>query len=200
MPLALLTNPITLRLLFVVSLIVTILGAYEYGKYTQRKDDGELIQTLKKSCEGEKTKLELEYQLKVDGANNKAREIEQSMLATLDEANRKAAKERQDAQTTINILTARINAGALKLYVPVLYSTSWDKLQTPSNPSLTLGAPTEVRAQLLPATASALVSLSGRCDQAVRERNQLIDTYEELRSKYNALTQSKEPESKKEGQ
>ena len=180
-----LLNPVTLRVIFFASLVVCLLGVFEYGKYTQHQDDLFLIEANRQVCKGEKAQLVLDYQLKVDAANQQARNKELELQQQFDLVNRQALKERQNAQNKIAELTARINAGSIKLYFPTVQADgAWSKLPSANNSTFTSGTTTEGRAELLPATATALVSLGAGCDELVRERNRLIDLYEAVRLKF----------------
>lgn len=178
-------NPVAVRCIMFLSILVALYSTYEYGRYTQRADDKDKFELQKKACEGEKDKIKLDYQLKVDAANQTARETEQKLQSDLNLIQNKAYKERKDAQTTITELRRRITAGTVILRLPS--SNTGNKLRPPEGSALASAPSTKDGTELLPETADALVSLAAGCDQAVRERNELIDTYTTVMQRINAL-------------
>ena len=117
-------------------------------------------------------------------AERKARDIERDAAVSLAVQSGKYAEEARHAKVEIDVLRADLRASRVRLSVPVAACAAGSSVGTNSATAGGLGA--EARAELMPETASDLVSIAADGDAAVRQLNRLIDAYNALRDLYNA--------------
>ena len=157
--------------------VVACFASYNYGKHVQQVES-------EKTCDLEKRALIADYQEQVDAANDVARTTENILRQEINDLQSKAYKERKDAQATISDLQRRILDGAIRLRVPTV-EDGWDKLSTSYGTSSPTSPTGQTGAYLLPQTASDLVGIAAGCDEAVRDRNELIDIYLAVQTRIN---------------
>lgn len=98
-------------------------------------------------------------------------------------------KEKQDAANTEAQLRADIASGARKLYITTTRKPAavpGDGAAGAIDPAFTCATCGEDRAELDPAAGIALVELASDGNQAIRDRNELIDRYNAVRAACNA--------------
>ena len=129
---------------------------------------------------GEQNEYERQ-QIEISRLNQQVRETEQRMgevaqtyAQTLRKANN-VAKAKEDK------LRTDIASGERRLFIPV--QTSCPVPATANSPAPV--GDTETRAELDPRTAQSLVDLTSRGDQAIRQLNACIDSYESIRKSLN---------------
>ena len=119
-------------------------------------------------------------QVEIARLNQEARETEQRMAEVANTYAQTLRKANNVAKVKENKLRADIADGALKLRIPVKAPTC------PVSASADSPAPsgdTETRAELDGRTSQALISITSRGDQAIRDLNTCIDQYNEMRNK-----------------
>lgn len=177
-------NPWVVRGILFLSMVVALFSAYEYGRYTQEATDKEVIRLLKKSCEGEKDKIRLDMQVKVDAANKTARATEQKLVTDLNLIQSRNYKERQNAQATIADLKRRIGDGSIRLRLPS--GNTGNGLRAPEGSSIASASSAKEGTELLPEVANALIDITAGCDANVRDYNELLDNYTTVMNRINA--------------
>jgi len=141
-----------------LSLILTITGAYFYGHHAGYKE-----------CYDEAV-------AKVARANEEARTKEAELNAKVNTTASQLRKANDEAQTRIYKLTADVQSGALRLSVP-LSSNSL----CPSDSSRTTSGDSNARADLDPKTSQDLISITADGDKAILALNACITTYNQVR-------------------
>ena len=119
-------------------------------------------------------------QVEIARLNQEARETEQRMAEVANTYAQTLRKANNVAKVKEDKLRADIADGALKLRIPVKTPTC------PVSASADSPAPsgdTETRAELDGRTSQALISITSRGDQAIRDLNTCIDQYNEMRNK-----------------
>ena len=119
-------------------------------------------------------------QVEIARLNQEARETEQRMAEVANTYAQTLRKANNVAKVKENKLRADIADGALKLRIPVKAPTC------PVSASADSPAPsgdTETRAELDGRTSQALIDITARGDQAIRDLNTCIDQYNEMRNK-----------------
>ena len=118
-------------------------------------------------------------QVEIARLNQEARETEQRMAEVANTYAQTLRKANNVAKVKENKLRADIADGALKLRIPVKAPVC------PVSASADSPAPsgdTETRAELDGRVAQALIDITARGDQAIRDLNTCIDQYEKVRS------------------
>ena len=118
-------------------------------------------------------------QVEIARLNQEARETEQRMAEVANTYAQTLRKANNVAKVKENKLRADIADGALKLRIPVKAPVC------PVSASADSPAPsgdTETRAELDGRTSQALIDITARGDQAIRDLNTCIDQYEKVRS------------------
>ena len=118
-------------------------------------------------------------QVEIARLNQEARETEQRMAEVANTYAQTLRKANNVAKVKENKLRADIADGALKLRIPVKAPVC------PVPASADSPAPsgdTETRAELDGRVAQALIDITARGDQAIRDLNTCIDQYEKVRS------------------
>ncbi len=118
-------------------------------------------------------------QVEIARLNQEARETEQRMAEVANTYAQTLRKANNVAKVKENKLRADIADGALKLRIPVKAPVC------PVSASADSPAPsgdTETRAELDGRVAQALINITARGDQAIRDLNTCIDQYEKVRS------------------
>jgi hypothetical protein len=105
--------------------------------------------------------------------NNK---VSQQLEATVQQHNQKLKELNSESQTKINALKRSVATGAVRLSIPTVTSST----STCEVPEATTRVVTEVRTELDPETAQALIAITERGDQAIRQLNELIDFYNSI--------------------
>ena len=121
-------------------------------------------------------KLKADYAEQVSKALEENRALEKKMQDEADSITQKYQKEKKDAEKTISNLRSRIASGDLRLSVKTVGAGG---VSTASGTE-----PGEERAYLDRGTAEALVGLTSRGDDAIRDLNQCIDKYNSIRSRH----------------
>lgn len=123
--------------------------------------------------QAELDRLKADYAEQVSKALDENRQLEKRLQAEADSLTQQYKKEKNDAEKTISDLRHRIADGSLRLSVRTEGST-----RVPDGTSAQSG---EAQAYIDRGTADALVGLTSRGDDAIRDLNQCIDRYNALR-------------------
>lgn len=118
-------------------------------------------------------------------AERAAREKEADSNAALAAESRKHLEEARHAQMEIDSLRADLRASRIRLSVPVARCSAGSSSGADSAAASGSGA--EAQAELMPATAEALVGIAAEGDAAVRQLNRCIDAYDAVRARYNEV-------------
>lgn len=146
---------------FLLAVVLAIVGSFGGGYWKGSKDE------------------KADQQAEVARLNNEARETEQRMAEVAQTYAQTLRKANDVARIKETKLRTDLASGERKLFIPV---------KTPECPVQAAGdapAPsgdTETRAELDGRVAQALVDLTSRGDQAIRQLNTCIDTYEKMRN------------------
>ena len=146
---------------FLLAVVFAILGSFGGGYWKGLNDE------------------EARQQAEVARLNTEARETEQRMAEVAQTYAKTLRKANDVARIKETKLRTDLASGDRKLFIPV---------KAPECPVQAAGdAPTpsgntEARAELDGGVAQALVDLTSRGDQAIRQLNACIDTYEKVRS------------------
>jgi len=122
---------------------------------------------------------EARQQTEVARLNIEARETEQRMAEVAQTYAKTLRKANDVARIKETKLRTDLASGERKLFIPVKAPEC--PVQAAGDASAPSGD-TEARAELDGRTAQALVDLTSRGDQAIRQLNACIDTYEKMRS------------------
>jgi prophage endopeptidase len=114
-------------------------------------------------------------------ANGKVAALTDARRTDIDKIAVKHTEEMKDAETKIAGLRADVRSGAVRLSIAVRAATRAGSDQASGDPSPSGGDPEEARAELMPATADALISIAADGDDAVRDFNACHDAYEAIR-------------------
>lgn len=145
----------------ILGVVLAVLGAFGSGYWKGSNDE------------------EARQQIEIARLNQQARETEQQMAVVANTYAQTLRKAQNVAKVKEDKLRTDLASGTLSLRVPV---------KTPVCPmSATADAPapsgdTETRAELDGRIAQALVDLTSRGDQAIRQLNTCIDQYDKVRS------------------
>ena len=115
--------------------------------------------------------------------NEQARQTEQQHAQQINNFATKLAKAQSDAQTKFDTVGSGIRAGTIRLSIP---TSNGFGLQPPKGSTLATGDSNQARAYLDPATAESLVRIAKDGDDAIRQLNSCIDSYNEIRGQVNA--------------
>jgi hypothetical protein len=118
-------------------------------------------------------------QIEIAALNAKARETEQAMAQVAQSYGQTLRKANNVAKAKEDKLRADIATGERRLFIPVK-APECAVSATADSPAPS--GDTEARAELDGRTAQALVNLTSRGDQAIRDLNTCIDQYEKMRS------------------
>jgi len=143
----------------ILGIVLTVLAAFSNGYYS-----------------GEQNEYERQ-QLEIAALNAKARETEQRMATVAQTYAQTLRKANNVAKIKEDKLRTDLATGERRLFIPV-------KTECPVPATSDAPAPsgnTETRAELDGRVAQALVDLTSRGDQAIRQLNACIDTYEKMR-------------------
>ena len=143
-----------------IGLLFAILGAATAG-YSKGKND-ELMR----------------QQIEIAALNAKARETEQRMADVAQTYAQTLRKSNDVAKAKETKLRADLATGERKLFVPV---KAPECARPAAADSTAVNGNTETRTELDGQTAQALVDLTSRGDQAIRNLNACIDQYNEMR-------------------
>lgn len=116
-------------------------------------------------------------------AQAQAREKETMLLATANALSDKLSQEKRRAQATQNRLVADIRSRAQRLSIAARCPSPAG--EAPAAAPAAPGAADTPRAELDPAAAEALVTLTNEGDEAIRERNACIQQYNAAREALN---------------
>ena len=145
----------------ILGVVLALLGSFGSGYYKGEGDEN------------------ARQQVEIARLNNKSRQTEQRMAEvaqTYAQTLRKANDVAKNKETKLRIDLA---SGERKLFIPVK-ATECAVPATADSPAPSGGA--EARAELDGRTAQALVDLTSRGDQAIRNLNTCIDQYNQMRS------------------
>lgn len=145
----------------ILGIILAILGSFGSG-YWKGKDDEQAHQ-----------------QTEIARLNTEARETEQRMAEVAQTYAQTLRKANDVARIKETKLRTDLASGERKLFIPVKAPEC--AVPTPADAPAPSGN-TEARAELDGRVAQALVDLTNRGDQAIRQLNTCIDQYEKVRS------------------
>lgn len=143
-----------------LGIVLTVLSAFGGGYWKGSSDE------------------QAHQQTEIARLNNEARETEQRMAVVAQTYAQTLRKANNVAKVKENKLRADLATGERRLFIPV-------KTDCPVPATTDAPAPsgnTETRAELDGRVAQALVDLTSRGDQAIRQLNTCIDQYEKVRS------------------
>ena len=144
-----------------LGIVLALLGSFGAGYYSGEQDEYE------------------RQQVEIARLNEQARETEQRM-AEVAQTYAQTLKKANDVARIKEIkLRTDLASGERKLFVPV---KAPDCPVSVSEPSAPTSGDTETRAELDGRVAQALVDLTARGDQAIRQLNTCIDQYNQVRS------------------
>jgi hypothetical protein len=141
-----------------LSLILTITGAYFYGHHAGYKE-----------CYDEAV-------AKVARVNEEARIKEAELNAKVNTTASQLRKANDEAQTKIYKLTSDVQSGALRLSVPLTSNSVCS-----SDSSRVTSGDTNARAELDPKTSQDLINITADGDKAILALNACITTYNQVR-------------------
>ena len=144
-----------------LGIILAVLGSFVAGYYGGEQDEYE------------------RQQIEIARLNQQARETEQRMGEVAQTYAQTLRKANNVAKTKETKLRADIATGERKLFIAVKAPTC--PVHTTADTTVTSGN-TETRAELDSGVAQALIDLTSRGDQAIRNLNACIDQYEKMRS------------------
>lgn len=131
-----------------------------------------------------------EYQLKIDQLNQHVADMNEAARATeqlhTEQINgyaTKLSKAQTDAQNRFGILDTGLRSGAIRLSIP---TASGFGLQPTKSAAIAAGSGNQARAYLDPEVAEFLVSIAKDGDDAIRQLNTCIDSYNVIRGQVNA--------------
>ena len=122
---------------------------------------------------------EAQQQIEIASLNQQARETEQRMVEVAQTYAETLRKSNDVAKAKETKLRSDIANGERKLFIPVKATAC--SVLAPADTTVASGN-TETRAELDSGVAQALVDLTSRGDQAIRNLNACIDQYEKMRS------------------
>lgn len=160
-------------LIAIALLAITALGSFFFGEHVATlngdlKDTKQLVQALQK----------------LDEASQRVRELERAAQLMVDARAEQLKKEKADAKTERDNFIAGVRNGTIRVSIPVAGSGNTDS----ANSAAAGGNGGEKRAELDPAAAATLEAIAGDGDDAIRQLNTCIDTYNDIRRKYNVQT------------
>jgi len=141
-----------------LSVILTITGAYFYGHHTGYKE-----------CYDEAV-------AKVARANQEAQAKEAELTAKVNSTASQLRKANDEAQTKITKLTADVQSGALRLSIPLSSNSV-----CPSDSTGAANGDTNARADLDAKAAEDLINITADGDKAIRALNSCITNYNQVR-------------------
>src|SRR5450830_2153714 len=115
-------------------------------------------------------------------ATDEARQREQDAAKAQQDRANQLMKERDDARTDRDHFIAGVRSGAIRLSIPVV---SRDADASSADAGTVAGNRNETRAELDPEAAQFLDAIAGEGDDAIRQLNACIDTYNNVREKFN---------------
>ena len=118
-------------------------------------------------------------------ATETARQREQDSAKAQQERANQLIKERDDAKTDRDQFIAGVRSGAIRLSIPIV-ARSGNTDSTDTN--VAAGSRHQTRAELDPEAAQFLDTIAGDGDDAIRQLNACIDTYNDVREKFNVQT------------
>jgi len=143
-----------------LGIVLAVLGSFGAGYYS-----------------GEQSEYERQ-QLEIARLNQQARETEQRMGEVAQTYAQTLRKANNAAKAKETKLRTDIASGERRLFIPVQASCPVSATADSTSPS----GDTETRAELDRGVAQALVDLTSRGDQAIRDLNTCIDQYNQMRS------------------
>lgn len=121
-------------------------------------------------------------------ANEKIRALGLQLVRQLDKIAQLEESEKQNAKVHEDTLRADVRSGAIRLRMPV-QNCKVGKAGPDNGAGTAGGIDNQASAELLPATADALVSIAFDANAEVRRTNQCIDRYEAVRKAVNSAAQ-----------
>ena len=114
-------------------------------------------------------------QLEIARLNEQARVKEEALVTAVQTQVKQLVKAEQNAKTIIQKRNSDIDAGALRLRIPVKAPTC--PVQTADNPTPASGNSIQATAELDRETAKNLIAITDDGDKAIRQLNACIDAY-----------------------
>ena len=146
---------------FLLAVVLAVVGSFGAGYYSGEQEEYE------------------RQQIEIARLNEQARETEQRM-AEVAQTYAQTLKKANDVARIKEIkLRTDLASGERKLFIPVKAPDCPMSVPEPSTPA---SGDTETRAELDGRVAQALVDLTARGDQAIRQLNTCIDQYNQVRS------------------
>lgn len=115
-------------------------------------------------------------------ATGEARQREQDAAKAQQDRANQLMKERDDAKADRDHFIAGVRSGTIRLSIPVV---SRDADANSADAGTVAGNRNETRAELDPEAAEFLDAIAGEGDDAIRQLNACIDTYNDVRKKFN---------------
>lgn len=119
--------------------------------------------------------------------------IENAISASLDKNAGNLQKENDDAKTDREIALSDLRSGAIRMSIPVRNAGR----TSTADAAATAGSDRhETRAELNIATAEDLETIAGDGDDAIRQLNSCIDSYNDVREKFNQIREDSNVQAK----
>lgn len=186
-----LISPIWYARLIVLAVVAATLGWAHHHIYGQGWHDRDVIAVSDEAKAKRAADLaQAQAQAELDAANAQIREQGLIMSKSLTAIRKTHQEENDVAHKTIERLRDSLRAGSLRLSVPTT-GTCHPASRDPGAGSSS-GDSDSPRADILPATADALVGLAGECDAAVRRANAAVDAYNAVKASINSAGGSDE--------
>lgn len=165
-------------ILVAISALAALEQAYEHHIWQQGYDKAE-----SKWDEREKG-ITLKTTQMLSDAKDKAAKDERSLRDYYDERVGNLMKVNKDHETTENRLRSDVRSGALKLSVSIARCSVRGATES-ADSSASTNPGGEARADLLPETSEAILSIAGESARTVRDFNTVIDLYNAARKTCN---------------
>ena len=95
-------------------------------------------------------------------------------------------KERDDAKTDRDLFISGVRSGTIRLSVPIVTRATGT---TPADSTIAGGSGGQARAELEPAFAERITAIAFDGDDAIRQLNACIDSYNAIRQQFNVQTE-----------
>ena len=155
--------------------LATAVAFYRHSVYQSGYDTAEALYIAREKSINAQSKAELAK------ATQEAAARQESLRAALEVNNTQHAKEKRDANATVQKLHADIVSGARRLSVAVTGAgCTVSAIRGYSSAGPGAGSGNQARAELDPATADALVAIAADGDTSIRQANALIDAYQAI--------------------
>jgi len=128
--------------------------------------------------------------LALAAATQRVRQQESDARAALQARAATLIKERDHAKTERDTFIDGVRSGAIRLSVPVL---AHDARTASADTGAAAGNRQQARAELAPAFAERLAAIATDGDDAIRQLNACIDSYNQVRETFHVQAQASEP-------